>query len=141
MKKCGRQVNFLFFHRAQKLVPQMKPEQDIELPPNSTTTVLFVSHFTANGAQRARLPIPPSAKLPSCLLSLRIFLSLPSHRLSIFYRDASSAVLQLVNQWLDFTFSRFYAFRYVRRKKNSAFNKNRTHDFRSNKSKCVQIFL
>ena len=38
--------------------------------------------------------------LPSCLWSLRIFPSLPGSRLTIFYRDASSALLQLVNQWL-----------------------------------------
>ena len=38
--------------------------------------------------------------LSSCLWSLRIFPSLPGSRLTIFYRDASSALLQLVNQWL-----------------------------------------
>ena len=31
---------------------------------------------------------------------LRIFPSLPGSRLTIFYRDASSALLRLVNQWL-----------------------------------------
>ena len=30
-----------------------------------------------------------------------------------FYRDANSAILQLVNQWLNFTYSRSHAFRYV----------------------------
>ena len=42
--------------------------------------------------------------LPSCLWSQRIFPSLPGSRLTIFYRDASSALLdlQLVNQWLNF---------------------------------------
>ena len=34
------------------------------------------------------------------LWSLRIFPSLPGSRLTFFYRDASSALLQLVNQWL-----------------------------------------
>ena len=29
-----------------------------------------------------------------------------------FYRDASSALLQLINQWLNFTYSRSHAFRY-----------------------------
>ena len=38
-----------------------------------------------------------SSLLPSCLWSQRIFLSLPGSRLTIFYRDASSALLQLVN--------------------------------------------
>ena len=42
--------------------------------------------------------------LPSCLWSQRIFPSLPGPRLTIFfYRDASSALLRLVNQWLNFT--------------------------------------
>ena len=42
-----------------------------------------------------------TSSLPSCLWSLRIFPSLPGSRLTIFYRDASSAILQLINQWLD----------------------------------------
>ena len=53
-----------------------------------------------------------TSSLPSCLWSLRIFPSLPGSRLTIFYRDASSALLQLVNQWLNFTYSRSHAFRY-----------------------------
>ena len=45
-----------------------------------------------------------TSSLPSCLWSQRIFPSLPGSRLTIFfYRDASSALLQLVNQWLNFT--------------------------------------
>ena len=39
----------------------------------------------------------------------------PVHALQLFYRDASSALLQLVNQWLDFTYSRSHAFRYERK--------------------------
>ena len=42
-----------------------------------------------------------TSSLPSCLWSQRIFPSLPGLRLTIFYRDASSALLQLVNQWLS----------------------------------------
>ena len=38
----------------------------------------------------------------------------PAHALQFFYRDASSALLQLVNQWLNFTYSRSHAFRYER---------------------------
>ena len=56
-----------------------------------------------------------TSSLPSCLWSLRIFPSLPGSRLTIFYRDASSALLQLVNQWLNFTSSRSHAFRYERK--------------------------
>ena len=35
-----------------------------------------------------------------------------------FYRDASSVLLQLVNQWLSFTYSRSHAFRYERKNTN-----------------------
>ena len=50
--------------------------------------------------------------LPSCLWFL------PGPRLTFFYRDASSAFLQLVNQWLNFTYSRSHAFRYGRKNAN-----------------------
>ena len=41
------------------------------------------------------------------------------HALQIFYRDASSAFfLQLVNQWLNLTYSRSQAFRYERKNTN-----------------------
>ena len=55
-----------------------------------------------------------TSTLPTYLwsLSLRIFPSVPGSRLTIFfYRDASSALLQLGNQWLNFTYSRSHAFR------------------------------
>ena len=43
----------------------------------------------------------------------------PVHALHFFYRDASSALLQLVNQWLNFTnYSRSHAFRYERNNTN-----------------------
>ena len=35
-----------------------------------------------------------------------------------FYRDASSAVLKLVNQWLNFIYSRSHTFRYGRKNTN-----------------------
>ena len=60
-----------------------------------------------------------TSSLQSCLWSLRIFPSLPGSRLTIFYRDASSALLQLVNKWLNFTYSRSsHAFRYERKNTN-----------------------
>ena len=59
-----------------------------------------------------------TSSLPSCLWSQRIFPSLPGSRLTIFYRDASSALLQLVNQWLNFTYLRSHAFRYERKSTN-----------------------
>ena len=59
-----------------------------------------------------------TSSLPSCLWSQTIFPSLPGSRLTIFYRDACSALLQLVNQWLNFTYSRSHAFRYERTNTN-----------------------
>ena len=50
-----------------------------------------------------------ASSLPSCLWSLKILPSFPGSRLTIFYRDASSAILQLVNQRLNFTYSRSHA--------------------------------
>ena len=41
-----------------------------------------------------------------------------AHASQFFYRDASSALLQLVNQWLNFTYSRSHAFRYERKDTN-----------------------
>ena len=73
-----------------------------------------------------------TSSLPSCLWLLRIFPSLPGSRLNNFlsrckfstlttrqpmvefYLLASSALLQLVNQWLNFTYSRSHAFRHER---------------------------
>ena len=51
-----------------------------------------------------------------------------------FYRDASSALLQLVKQWSIFTYSRPHAFRYRRTNTIPAlFGENRTHDFRTSR--------
>ena len=44
----------------------------------------------------------------------------PGSRLTIFYRDASSAILQLFNQSMNFTYSRSHAFRYGRKNTNSS---------------------
>ena len=63
----------------------------------------------------------------------------PVHASQFFYRDASSALLQLVNQWLNFTYSRSHAFRYERKQHKSYFGKNRTHDFRT--SRCADYLL
>ena len=81
-----------------------------------------------------------ASSLPSRLWSLRIFPALPGSRLTIFfYRDASSALLQLVSQWLNFTYSRSHSFRYERKNTKSYFGKNRTHDFRT--SRCAGYLL
>ena len=75
------------------------------------------------------------APLPSCLRSLRIFPSLSGSRLTIFYRDASSTLLQLVNQWLNFTYSRITLSATDARVK-ILLDKNRAHDFRTT-SRCL----
>ena len=85
--------------------------------PYSATTRVFIYFcisLTADGPQRAWLPIPSTTALPFCLWSRRIFPSLPDDRLTIFYLDVRSALLQLANQfeWLYFTSSRSHAFRY-----------------------------
>ena len=43
----------------------------------------------------------------------------PVHALRFFYRDADSALLQLVNEELNFTYSRSHAFLYGRNNTNS----------------------
>ena len=59
-----------------------------------------------------------TSTLSSCLWSLRTFPSLPGSRLTSFYPGASSALLQFVNQWWNFTYSRSHAFRYKRKNTN-----------------------
>ena len=93
--------------------------------------------LTADGPQRPRLPIPPTVTLPSCQWSRRIFPSLPGSRLMSFYRDAGSALLQLVNcSMVEFhllALSRFPLLLLVRKalaRIKPWSNKNRIHDFR-----------
>ena len=69
--------------------------------------------------------------IPSFLWSLRICLTK-------FYRDASLSLLQLVNEWLNFIYSRSHAFRYGRKNTNSG-DKHRTHDFRTSRSAGYQL--
>ena len=58
------------------------------------------------------------SSLPFWLWSLRVFPFLPGSRLTSFYRDANIAILQLVNKWLNFTYSRCHAFRFERKNTN-----------------------
>ena len=101
-----------------RLKCKQRPSQEhmylevIYLPPIiSLTCPLFVSFFNLTYSRW-------TSSLPSCLWSLRVFPSLPGSHLTIFYRDASSALFQLVNQWLNFTYSRSHAFRYERKNTN-----------------------
>ena len=63
----------------------------------------------------------------------------PVQALRFFYRDASSAFLQILNQWLNFTHSRSHAFRYEKKEHKSNCAKNQTHDFRT--SRCAGYLL
>ena len=51
------------------------------------------------------------------VVTLDLFMS-PRFMPYDFYRDGSPAILQLVNQWLNFTHSRSHAFRYGKKNTN-----------------------
>ena len=59
---------------------------------------------------------------------------------NFFYRDASSALLQLVNEWLNFYLLTFPRFPLRKKEHKSYFGKNRTHDFRTT-SRCADYLL
>ena len=60
--------------------------------------MVYCISLTADGPQRARLVTNPSyCNVANCLCLRRVFPFLPCSRLTIFYRDAYSARLQLVN--------------------------------------------
>ena len=60
-----------------------------------------------------------TSSLPSCLWSQRILPSLPVHALQFFIAmQVQHSFLQLVNQWLNFTYSRSHTFRYERKNTN-----------------------
>ena len=79
---------------------------------NVQTCFCFCIAITADGLQRASLPISPNATLVSCLRSLRIFPYLPTFRLRIFISMQIQQLLHIVNRWLNFTYSRSHGFRY-----------------------------
>ena len=63
----------------------------------------------------------------------------PVHAFHFFYRDASSALLQLVNQWLNFYLLTFPRFPLRKKEHKSYFGKNQSHDFRT--SRCAGYLL
>ena len=71
--------------------------------------------------------------------SLRIFPSLPGSRLTIFYRDASSAILATCQLMIEFYLLTFPSFPLREKEHKSYFGKNRRHDFRT--SKCAGHLL
>ena len=76
---------------------------------------IFLFSFSFNLTYYSRW----TSSLPSCPCGHKGSSHLsPVHALQLFYRDARSALLQLVNQWLDFTYSRSHAFRYERKDTN-----------------------
>ena len=80
-----------------------------------------------------------TSSLPSCLWSLRIFPFLPGSRLTFSYRDASSALLQLVKPIVEFYLLTFPRFPLRKKEHKFYFGKNRTHDFRT--SRCAGYLL
>ena len=91
--------------------------------------LFFVSHLRLLGLN-VLLPVyvtnPAQCNAAILLvISRRIF---PRLSPMIFHRDASSALLRLVKQWLNFDYSRSHAFCYGSRKKRPDFVKNRTQD-------------
>ena len=79
--------------------------------PWQVTYFIFIHSFTSLIADGPHHYHPACGHKGSSHLS-------PVHALQFFYRDASSALLQLVNQWLNFTYSRSHAFRYERKNTN-----------------------
>ena len=76
--------------------------------------------------------------LPTCLWALRIFPSLPGSLAPYHFLSLCKfrSLLQLVNQWTTFTYSRTFAFRYGRQNKNLACTRiDLSHDFRT--SRCA----
>ena len=63
----------------------------------------------------------------------------PVHAVRFFYREASSALLQLVNQWLNFYLLTLPRFPLRKKEHKSYLGKNRTHDFRT--SRCAGYLL
>ena len=80
-----------------------------------------------------------TSSLPSCPWSLKIVPSLPVSRLTIFYRDTSSAILQLVTPMVEFYLLTFPRFPLRKKEHKSYLGKNRTHDFRT--SRCAGYLL
>ena len=80
-----------------------------------------------------------TSSLPSCLWSQRIFPSLPGSRLTFVYRNASSALLQLVKPMVELYLLTFPRFPLRKKEHKSYFGKNRTHYFRT--SRCAVYLL
>ena len=93
--------------------------------PGERKMLLYLT-YVADGPQRARLLIPPIVQRchPTACCEGSSYLSQVLF-LYVFYRDASSALLQLVNKILNLTVLT-HAFRYQNPEYKSRFHKNRT---------------
>ena len=97
--------------------------------PWQVTYFIFIHSFTSLIADEPHHYHPACGHKGSSHLS-------PVHALQFFYRDASSALLQLVNQFYLLTFPRFP----LRKKEHKSYSgENRTHDFRT--SRCAAYLL
>ena len=100
---------------------------------------LFCISFTADGPQRARLPIPPTATsiLPVVTKDLSTLRFSRYDFLSRCCQLFSTLITRQPMVIVEFYLLAFSHFRYRRKNTNSGFHKNRTHDFRT--SRCTWL--
>ena len=79
--------------------------------------ISYSSNVRITGSHKRVFYRRRTSSLPSCLWSQKDLPISPRFTPYNFYRDASS-LLQLVNQWSNFTYSRSHAFRYERKNTN-----------------------
>ena len=92
-----------------------------ELNPDLMGELFGCISLTADGPQRARLPFTPTTCHPTCGHEGSVHLSpVITLRSFIAMLCSSTLFLQLVNQWLNFTYSCCHAFREGRQTKNPA---------------------
>ena len=80
-----------------------------------------------------------TSSLPSCLLSQRIFPSLPGSRLTIFLSRCKFSTLTTRQPMVEFYLLTLPRFPLRKKEHKSYFGKNRTHDFRTNR--CADYLL
>ena len=96
-----------------------RPQFDTGLPLALVDANITACQFTDRTGHFSPMgPINELHRCPSHEWSQGVYPALPSSRLRVFYRDVGSALLHLVNQWLNFSYSRSLAFRYGNKKKN-----------------------
>ena len=83
------------------------------------TATIFIIHRGMGVSNKTIIASNDSTTALDCaVISILFFSYLLRSRLTNFYRDASSALFQTINQWLNLTNSRSHAFRYGRKNTN-----------------------